>query len=144
MLREMRVEDAAAVHEIFTEALGYATSESVIANRIQELARDDRTLSLVWTDDDQTPPAGFIHAMRYETLHATGGWDVISLAVAPGRQGEGIGGALLAEAERELLERGATYVRLNSRMERTGAHGFYEHAGYDCDKVQKRFIKRLG
>ena len=143
MIREMRIEDAAAIHGIFTEALGYSTSVAVIAGRIEEFARDERTLSLVWTDDDGVPPAGFVHAMRYETLQAQGGWDVISLAVAPARQAQGIGRELLLEAERLLRERGATYIRLNSRMERTRAHGFYEHLGYDCDKVQKRFIKRL-
>jgi ribosomal protein S18 acetylase RimI-like enzyme len=44
----------------------------------------------------------------------------------------------------ELVKgRGATYVRLNSRVERTSAHAFYERQGYVSDKQQKRFIKAL-
>ena len=78
------------------------------------------------------------------TLHNEGGWDVVSLAVAPELQGRGIGKQLLAAVEERVRADSGTFVRLNSRVERTDAHGFYEHLGYTCDKLQKRFIKRLG
>ena len=86
---------------------------------------------------------GFIHALRYDTLHSEGGWDVVSLAVVPAWQSRGIGRKLLEALEERVLAGGGSYVRLNSRVERTEAHGFYEHLGYDCDKTQKRFIKHL-
>ena len=34
-------------------------------------------------------------------------------------------------------------MRLNSGMNRTDAHGFYEHFGYVSEKDQKRFVKTL-
>lgn len=34
-------------------------------------------------------------------------------------------------------------MRLNSGMNRTDAHGFYEHLGYVSEKDQKRFVKTL-
>jgi len=61
----------------------------------------------------------------------------------PRAQGNGIGRALLAAVEGLARDGGGAFVRLNSRVERVQAHGFYEHLGYDCDKVQKRFIKRF-
>ena len=143
MIREAKAADARARHEVFTESLGYVTTEDVVRRRIEELSGNDGTISIVFVDDATDEVCGFLHAMRYETLHSEGGWDVISLAVRPMRQGSGIGTALLKAAEDIMRGRGATYVRLNSRMERVSAHAFYDHRGYVCDKVQKRFIKHL-
>lgn len=144
MIREMRVEDAAGVTEVFLTSLGYADSrEVVVAQRIAELSEDPRHYLRVWADDDTGDVRGFIHAVRYDTLHDKGGWDVIALAVLPGAQGRGIGRQLLEACEAHVRASGGTFVRLNSRMERTEAHGFYEHLGYACPKVQKYFRKRL-
>ena len=142
MIRPVEPQDAASLHEIFTTSLGYSCTPEVIGERIDELRGDPRFVSLV-CEDENSSVQGFIHAMRYDTLHSLGGWDVISLAVAPSEQGKGIGRQLLEACEQEILSRGGTYVRLNSRVERTEAHGFYEHVGYTCDKLQKRFIRRL-
>lgn len=144
MIREMRVEDAAGVTEVFLTSLGYADSETgVVARRIAELASDPRHFLRVWVDDAGGDVLGFIHAVRYDTLHDEGGWDVIALAVLPVAQGHGIGRQLLAACEDHVRAGGGTFVRLNSRVERTAAHGFYEHLGYACPKVQKYFRKRL-
>jgi ribosomal protein S18 acetylase RimI-like enzyme len=94
-------------------------------------------------NDSNQKVEGFLHACRYETLHRPGGWDVISLAVLPEAQGSGVGTELLTHFEDEARRLGGTYVRLNSRVERTAAHAFYEHRGYLCDKTQKRFIKQF-
>ena len=142
MIRPVEPRDAAPLHEIFTSSLGYTCTPEVIRERIEELHGDPRFVSLVWEDENRSVH-GFIHAMRYDTLHSLGGWDVISLAVTPSEQGKGIGHQLLKACEQEVLRRGGTYVRLNSRVERTEAHGFYEHMGYTCDKLQKRFIRHL-
>ena len=115
----------------------------MIFRRIEALADDPRCLSLVWEDDETGVVGGFIHALRYDTLHNEGGWDVVTLAVTPALQGRGVGRQLLCELERRVQQLGGTFVRLNSRVERTEAHGFYEHLGYEGDKVQRHFIKRL-
>lgn len=143
MIRTMCDQDAPAVHEIITSSLGYSCDEDVVRANINELASDDHYLSLVCEDDETHQVVGFLHAARYDTLHKRGGWDVISLAVLPSRQGEGHGRDLLDAFEQEVRKRGGRYIRLNSRVERVKAHRFYEHLGYDCDKQQKRFIKQL-
>ena len=53
------------------------------------LAGSEHCISLVWQDDQTGQVCGFIHALRYDTLHNEGGWDVVSLAVAPELQGRG-------------------------------------------------------
>lgn len=143
MIRKIAPDDASAVWEIITRSLGYSCDKEVVARRIAQLADDPHYLSLVYIDDASSAVQGFIHALRYDTLHSEGGWDVISLAVLPEAQGTGVGKALLSALEQQVARDGGRYVRLNSRVERTAAHGFYEHLGYDCDKLQKRFIKRF-
>ena len=139
----MRIEDAPYVHQAIVQALGYTCAQSVVERRIEELQDARGCISLVGKDDASGEVCGFIHALRYDTLHSEGGWDVVSLAVVPSWQGRGVGRQLLEALEAEVRTRGGTYVRLNSRVERTDAHGFYEHVGYTCDKLQKRFIRRL-
>lgn len=143
MIRKMESADAPAVWQIITRSLGYDCSLETVEQRIRALADDAHYLSLVMVNDDRGQVEGFLHACRYETLHRQGGWDVISLAVIPEAQGSGVGTELLAHFEEETKRLGGTYVRLNSRVERTAAHAFYEHRGYTCDKTQKRFIKLL-
>ncbi len=143
MIRRMEVTDAPAVWQIITRSLGYDCSLETVERRIGTLAPDTHYLSLVWVNEGSQKVEGFLHACRYETLHRPGGWDVISLAVLPEAQGSGVGTELLAHFEDEARRLGGTYVRLNSRVERTSAHAFYEHRGYLCDKTQKRFIKQF-
>lgn len=143
MIRAIETTDAAAVWDIFVRSLGYDTTPEMVAARIEALAEDPRCISLVAADDATGQVVGFVHALRYDTLHNAGGWDVISLAVAPESQGAGVGSALLQAVETQAAACGDTFVRLNSRVERTAAHGFYEHRGYLCPKQQKYFVKRL-
>lgn len=143
MIRKMEAADATAVWQIITRSLGYDCSLETVGRRIGTLAADTHYLSLVWVNEGSQEVEGFLHACRYETLHRPGGWDVISLAVLPEAQGSGVGTELLAHFEDEARRLGGTYVRLNSRVERTAAHAFYEHRGYLCDKTQKRFIKQF-
>ena len=143
MIRAMRTEDSPAVYQVLVESLGYTCDPAVVRERIEELAASAHCISLVWQDEETASVTGFIHALRYDTLHDEGGWDVITLGVLPAWQGKGIGKELLAAVEAQVKPRGGSFVRLSSRVERTKAHGFYEHLGYDNPKTQKYFVKRF-
>lgn len=142
VIREIDVRDSVVVTKIIRTALGYETDVETVAAQIERLRDNEEYVTLVWADEGDAV-GGFIHGVRYQTLHRVGGWDVISLAVAPDCQGQGIGTELLRGFEDRIRASGATYVRLNSRVERAGAHAFYEHCGYVADKLQKRFIRTL-
>ena len=143
MVRVMTCDDAGAVHEIFVCSLGYEDcAVEVVERRIAEGAGDGRRIMLVFEAEDGTVQ-GFLHAERYDTLHNEGGWNLVNLGVLPEAQGEGIGRQLLVAFEELAAARGGALVRLNSSVVRSGAHAFYEHLGYTCDKVQKHFVKDL-
>jgi ribosomal protein S18 acetylase RimI-like enzyme len=62
------------------------------------------------------------------------GW-VNYLAVDPAHRGEGIGRALMDEAERLLLAEGCPKVQLQVRTRNADVVAFYEHLGYRPDDV---------
>ena len=143
MIRSIKTEDAAAIEQISKTALGHETTSSHIEQRIKELSEDPCYHIVVYEDDSTHQVLGFIQAERYGLLYGDDGWNVIALAVSPDAQRRGIGKKLLASLEDEAARRGQTFIRLNCNTVRTGAHEFYAHMGYECDKTQKRFIKKV-
>ena len=125
---------------ICESALGHRTAAELIKKNITKLASDDALYIAVYDDGDVK---GFIQAQRYDILYGESGYNIIALAVMPACQKRGIGKALLSALEYCAKQKGASFVRLNSRIEREDAHAFYEHLGYTCDKTQKRFIKNI-
>jgi ribosomal protein S18 acetylase RimI-like enzyme len=70
------------------------------------------------------------------------GW-VNYLAVQPGKQGNGLGRALMAEAERLLTERGCPKLNLQIRAGNEQVMAFYRALGYAEDgtvSLGKRLI----
>lgn len=63
------------------------------------------------------------------------GW-VYYLAVTPSLQGQGLGRALLDEAEARLVSLGCPKLNLQVRDDNEAARGFYEAIGYAQDRVQ--------
>ena len=62
------------------------------------------------------------------------GW-LYYLAADPARRGEGIGRALVAEAERRLAALGCPKVQLMVRSENTGVLAYYDRLGYEPSDV---------
>jgi ribosomal protein S18 acetylase RimI-like enzyme len=62
------------------------------------------------------------------------GW-INYLAVAPEHQGEGLGRAMMEEAERRLRAEGCPKINLQIRRSNTGVIAFYSALGYREDDV---------
>ena len=141
MLRALKPTDTASIYEINKEALGYAFSPEDTASQLARLSQDSHHFLLGYEDPTNHDLLGYVHAEVYESLYSNAGFNILALAVLPQSQGKGIGKALLEGLEQETEKRGYKFIRLNSADHRIGAHAFYEHVGYTCDKLQKRFIK---
>lgn len=141
MIRNIRLADAKDIRDISEFALGYNATEAVTERQIAKLLADKQHFIRVYEDDTTHNVIGFIHAEAYELLFKAPGFNILALAVGSEHQHKGIGKQLMQAVEAEAAVRNYRFIRLNSGEQRTEAHAFYEHCGYTCTKLQKRFIK---
>ena len=141
MIRTIQLTDAKAIRDISEFSLGYKTTEAVTERQIAKLLKDRQHFIRVYEDDETHTVAGFINAEAYELLFEEAEFNILGLAVSSEHQHKGIGKQLLRAVEAEAAARNYHFIRLNSGEHRTEAHAFYEHCGYSCTKLQKRFIK---
>ena len=145
MIRKIKIEDAESVQRLCNISLGYSVSVEIVMRQIQKLSEDvNHHYIYVYEDEELQTVVGFVHAEVYESLYSYAGLNILGLAVLPEFQGKGIGRELMHHLELKAKDDSVTFVRLNSADYRVEAHKFYESIGYECDKTQKRFIKRLG
>ena len=144
MFREINIEDAQEVAEICKVALGYDVDVENVKRQIEQLTNDKKQHIIIGYEDENTRKIiGFVHAQMYESFYSDLGLNILGLAVNPDFQGKGIGKKLIKRLEQYAVENSISFIRLNSAMKCEDAHNFYEHIGYTCDKVQKRFIKKF-
>lgn len=142
MFREINTADAPEVAKICKEALGYDINVESVKRQIEKLTNDKNQHIIIGYEDEKTRKIiGFVHAQMYESFYSDLGLNILGLAVNPNFQGSGIGRKLMNKLEDYAVDNNISFIRLNSAMKREEAHKFYEHIGYACDKVQKRFIK---
>ena len=142
MFREINIEDAQEVAEICKFALGYDVDVENVKRQIEKLTNYKKQHIIIGYEDQHTRKIiGFVHAQMYESFYSDLGLNILGLAVNPDFQGKGIGKKLMSKLENYAVDNNICFIRLNSAMKREDAHNFYEHIGYTCDKVQKRFIK---
>ena len=140
IIRKLAIEDAPAICEISVEGLGYNCDLNLVQRKIQNL---DLKREAVFVCELDGKVAGYIHVEHYDTLYFETMANILALSVKKKIQKLGVGKTLLLEAENWAKENGIKMMRLNSGINRTNAHGFYEHLGYVSEKDQKRFIKNL-
>ncbi|MBK4774692.1 GNAT family N-acetyltransferase [Streptococcus rubneri] len=141
MLRNLLLTDVEALSQINEQALGYSFSTEKTAQQLAKLTKDAHHFFIGFEDSETQQLLGYVHAEVYQSLYSDPGFNVLALAVLPDQQGKGIGKTLLQGLEQEAKQRVYAFIRLNSADYRIEAHAFYEHVGYSCDKLQKRFIK---
>ncbi|WP_415381858.1 GNAT family N-acetyltransferase [Halosimplex sp. TS25] len=138
------VEQAEAVTDLWVELADEQTQydSHVLADRNQSVVADELTRHavtdrlVVATEGDDV--AGFVMFTldrgSYE-MDVTQGV-VENLYVRPEYRNEGLGGELLATAERRLDDLGADTVVLEAMADNLEARRFYRRHGYDTHRVQ--------
>ena len=138
-VRRAGPEDAALIAPLLSQ-LGYPVEAATVAERFAGLTSVGDTALLAMRG---------AAAIGLATLHATpvlhrpaSVGRVTSLVVAEDMRGQGVGRALMTEAERILTERGCGLIEVTSNRSRTEAHAFYEKLGYVATSF--RFAKTVG
>jgi len=130
--RSAAPEDYPAICELMRDDLGVSYLDIPAAmKRFERIAADPDWR--VFVADDGGRVVGFISVEWREHLHHRDGpyTEIMALAVANDARRSGAGSKLVAKAEEWSHQRGATTVTLHSRLNREGAHLFYETQGYE-------------
>ena len=135
-MRECRVEDAAAVLELWAEA---RSGHASIGDRIEDVERlivDSPAALLVAEREGE-----IIGAL----IAAWDGWrgNMYRLAVRDGRRREGVGIALTRTGEAYLRDRGARRVTALVAHDDEVAGPFWDAAGYPVDRDMGRRVRNL-
>ena len=139
-IRSARPEDAPALAALAGE-LGYPARAGDIELRIVERL-DDPDLAVFVAEEDGVVVA-WIDVADRETLYGGRNAEIQGLVITELRRRGGIGSALVEHAEEWARRRGIGVMRVRSRSDRDGAHGFYADLGYSVTKNQTVFEKRF-
>ena len=139
-IRKVEIGDAEAIRDISAEGLGYSCDLTLVQKKIAGLNEAREAVFVAVADNSVI---GYIHVERYDVLYFETMANVLGLSVFKAYHKMGVGKALLFAAEDWARQNNIKMMRLNSGMNRTDAHGFYEHFGYVSEKDQKRFVKTL-
>ena len=139
-IRTASMNDASPIANLLSQ-LGYPTSTDEMKGRLAEILSNPNYLTLV--AEHQNEVVGILGAGVFPFYEKTGMYGrILALVVDEKRQGQGIGGSLVAQAEKWLKERRADSIIVNSGKQRKGAHRFYKQLGYA--ETRLRFVKTLG
>jgi acetyltransferase len=114
-------------HEIFTQSLKMLESYK---SRIF-LAKEERTV------------VGYIQLTKCLQIGFEPYLEIVQLLVAENRRRTGIGACLMKKAEEIAFSEGIAVIKLESEIQRSSAHVFYEKLGYKLEKVSKFYEKRM-
>ena len=139
-IRKVEISDADAIRDISAEGLGYSCDLALVQKKIAGLNEAREAVFVAVVGDGVI---GYIHVERYDVLYFETMANILGLSVFKAYHKMGVGKALLFAAENWARQNNIKMMRLNSGINRTDAHGFYEHLGYVSEKDQKRFVKTL-
>ena len=140
LIREAKTSDSRGIQALCTNDLGYPCGEELVAQRIAGL---DRQRECVFVAEAEGAVVGFVHVERYDLLYHPGMANILGLAVSGPFRRRGTGAQLMLAAEAWAKSRGIGELRLNSGGSRREAHAFYRKLGFDDEKTQLRFLKKL-
>ena len=130
-IRKAAAEDFDIVFDFIEKLWTYNTYDREEIRKVyMDVIDDERSFAfLLW---DEGICRGMCHGDYFNTFWMSGlTCYVSSLITREEDRGKGYGVALLDHAKELAKQRGCKAITLDSGLPRTGAHGFYEHYGFE-------------
>jgi GNAT superfamily N-acetyltransferase len=141
VVRTARADDAPALAALSTE-LGYPADTVQIERRLSGvLAADDDVVFVAVARPDDV--VGFVHALEKRLLVSEPYVELGGLIVASAARRRGAARLLIEAVERWTIARGVDLLRVRSGRTRRVADIAYRRCGFELEKEQRVFIKRL-
>jgi len=125
-----------------SEQLGYQNELDEFANRYHRVTEDPESIIIVAEGADGSI-TGFLHCGILPELIVPFRVHIFALVVDEGARSRGYGEELVKAAEDWAKERGCDAITVRSRVDREGAHRFYNRLGFGRVKEQTYFRKSL-
>lgn len=139
LIRDLESRDYLSIAAIWRDVFTPVEDESV-AGVCERMKGDSRYRTFVADIDGDV--VGFVTTVEALSINLPNGYIKINgLAVLPEYRRRGIGKMLMVRVEELAKERGVSFIGLASGFQRTEAHEFYEHLGYE--KLSFWFRKRI-
>jgi GNAT superfamily N-acetyltransferase len=119
---------AAMVQELAGLAGVVAGTTAAILRR--EAFSERPTIAILVAEDEAGLAGCLIHQDTFSTWRGANGVFVVDFFVREDRRGQGVGGALIAEAARQGRSRGALFMRLDVERHNEAALRLYERLGF--------------
>ena len=139
IVRQAVISDAKDIYYINKTSLGYDYDLEKQKAKIQAVLND--STQVIFVAETNNKVVGYIHLVNYDVIYADNFKNCLGLAVDNDYKRNGIGSALLKQAEIWAKENGAAGIRLCSGIEREKTHQFYQSQGYEVTKLQKNIKK---
>ena len=137
IIREAKPGDADAIAALIEE-LGFEASVADVANRLRALAKGGEPVLVA----ERRGMIGCVTWHVTPVIHRPTPVGRVTMLVVTGKaRREGVGEALVAEAEARTAARGCGLIEVTSNIELGGAHEFYRRIGFE--RTSYRFVKRL-
>ncbi len=141
-IEEMSLNDLPRVATLSAQ-LGYPFPTEVLGKRFSLISKDP-DIQLYVMKNSYDSVIGWIQVNRESSsLLSEPRAEISALIVDQLFQGQGIGRALLKQAEIWAEEKGLPLIRIRSNTNRTEAHQFYQKQGYDIQKSWHLFTKEI-
>lgn len=128
-IREFNTNDVSAICELLNVELGYSITESMLTSTTSKMQQDNNYI--IFVAECNKSVVGFIGlhiGLAFEFSESI--IRIIALAVKKKYQQQSIGTNLIRTAKRYAAEHNAAFITVNSGMQRTKAHSFYENNGF--------------
>ncbi|MEI5994664.1 GNAT family N-acetyltransferase [Candidatus Enterococcus mansonii] len=139
MIREAKIEDIEAINQLNTYLLNHEYRFEEAKEQLSYILSSP--VNKLFVQEAEGKVVGYIQLSEYVCTYGPKLMNVMALVVDETLHGQGLGKSLLNHAEQWAKEAGVKGIRLNSGVERTEAHKFYEHQGYKRVKNQVNFRK---
>ncbi|GAA3026234.1 GNAT family N-acetyltransferase [Tetragenococcus solitarius] len=142
MIRTMELKDASAIQNINKESLRYDFPIQDTLEKLKIIQNLPNNQIYVYEKEEQV--IGYIHLADYENTYHKSLKNILTLAVLPKKQGQGVASQLLEAGQNWAKKQGSAGIRLVSGFERKSAQKFYEAKGFRKRKDQINYIKWWG
>ena len=141
-IRRAEPADGPAVLELLRE-LGKPPAGAELEEALRAVLRNEAHVVLV-AEAPLSGVSGIVHAAVVPLLGSGVSVQIFSLSVSPRCRRGGVGRMLVAAVESWAREAGCAVASVRSRAERIEAHAFWPALGYEVNKTQTVFRKRMG